>query len=164
MFYISEASIAEIPLIQEIADSTWWPTYSPLLSEEQIRYMLSTIYAAETIEREIRSGSQKFLLLKDENGPQGFASYGARPEDPGVCKLHKLYVRPTVQSKGYGRALIDEVKKRLLEEDVHTLDLNVNRYNPARDFYQKAGFTIIREEDIPIGPYWMNDFVMRTEF
>lgn len=164
MFYISEATVEEIPVIREIADSTWWPTYSSYLSEDQIRYMLKTIYAAETMEGEIRSGSQKFLLLRDENGPQGFASYAVRPEDLRVGKLHKLYVRPAVQSKGYGRALIDEVKKRLLEEKVHTLDLNVNRYNPARDFYEKAGFTIIREEDIPIGPYWMNDFVMRIEF
>jgi len=23
------------------------------------------------------------------------------------------------------------------------------------------GFTIAYEEDIPIGPYWMNDYVMR---
>jgi hypothetical protein len=25
------------------------------------------------------------------------------------------------------------------------------------------GFAIAYEEDIPIGPYWMNDFVMRKE-
>lgn len=41
------------------------------------------------------------------------------------------------------------------------LDLNVNRYNKARFFYEKVGFVIIKEEDIPMGEYWMNDFVMR---
>jgi ribosomal protein S18 acetylase RimI-like enzyme len=42
--------------------------------------------------------------------------------------------------------------------------LNVNRYNPAKDFYEKLGFKIILEEDIPIGQYWMNDYVMRLTF
>jgi hypothetical protein len=37
----------------------------------------------------------------------------------------------------------------------------VNRYNNAKSFYEKMGFAIVREEDIPIGPYWMNDYVMR---
>jgi ribosomal protein S18 acetylase RimI-like enzyme len=39
--------------------------------------------------------------------------------------------------------------------------LNVNRNNEAKEFYKKLGFKIIREEDIPIGQYWMNDYVMR---
>jgi ribosomal protein S18 acetylase RimI-like enzyme len=47
---------------------------------------------------------------------------------------------------------------------MHVLDLNVNRNNQAKHFYEKIGFNVIREEDIPIGPYWMNDYVMRIEF
>ena len=44
------------------------------------------------------------------------------------------------------------------------LDLNVNQLNKAAFFYEKAGFRMIREEEVPIGPYWMTDFVMRLEF
>jgi diamine N-acetyltransferase len=164
MFNISDATEKDIPAIREIADKTWWPTYSHFLSHDQIRYMLDTIYAAETMKKDMDTGSQTFLLLTNESGAKAFASYGRRPEDPTVFKLHKLYVLPATQEKGYGRALIDEVKKRLLKENIHKLDLNVNRFNPARGFYEKAGFRILREEDIPIGKFWMNDYVMRIEF
>ena len=164
MFNISEATENDIPVIREIADKTWWPAYSSILSAGQIQYMLDTIYAAENMKKDMVSGAQTFLLLRDEGGVRGFASYSIRPEDPAVSKLHKLYVLPTVQAKGYGRALIGEVKRRLLTQNVHKLDLNVNRFNPARHFYEKTGFRVIREEDIPVGPYWMNDYVMRTEF
>ena len=41
------------------------------------------------------------------------------------------------------------------------LDLNVNRHNQAQEFYKKLGFKIIREEDVPVGQYFMNDYVMR---
>ncbi|RZK15387.1 MAG: GNAT family N-acetyltransferase, partial [Hymenobacter sp.] len=44
-----------------------------------------------------------------------------------------------------------------------TLELNVNRHNPALAFYERQGFAQHREEDIAIGPYWMNDFVLRKD-
>ena len=43
---------------------------------------------------------------------------------------------------------------------VDTLQLNVNRNNQARKFYEACGYKIIKEEDIPFDNYWMNDFVM----
>lgn len=42
------------------------------------------------------------------------------------------------------------------------LELNVNRQNKARIFYEKFGFVIVEEKDIPIGNgYFMNDYVMQ---
>ena len=40
------------------------------------------------------------------------------------------------------------------------LQLNVNRFNKAKDFYLAMGYKIIAEEDIPIGNYFMNDYIM----
>ncbi|HEX6893022.1 MAG TPA: GNAT family N-acetyltransferase, partial [Chryseolinea sp.] len=108
--------------------------------------------------------TQQYILLTDESGFQGFAAYGRRKENPQVAKLHKIYVLPENQGKGYGRLLIEEVKRRIILENIRILDLNVNRYNKARHFYEKMGFSVIAEEDVPIGPYWMNDFVMRLQF
>lgn len=158
---IRDAAIPDIELIRQLAEQTWWPTYTPLLTHEQVRYMLDTIYSAETLERVMKDGSQHFIILYDDRGPQGFASYGLRSGETNVFKLHKLYVLPDNQGKGYGRSLIEEVKRRIRRQNSHTLDLNVNRFNPAKSFYEKLGFRIIREEDISIGPYWMNDYVMR---
>jgi GNAT superfamily N-acetyltransferase len=125
--------------------------------------MLDAIYSSEILQNAIQTGSQNFILLTDENGPQGFASFGKRSNDPQVCKLHKIYVLPVNHGKGYGKLLIEEVKKRMADLHSHTLDLNVNRHNPAKSFYEKIGFRIIGEEDVPVGPYWMNDYVMRLE-
>ncbi|HEY0654485.1 MAG TPA: GNAT family N-acetyltransferase [Chryseosolibacter sp.] len=161
MVTILHATLKDIPVIRSIAEETWWPTYGPILSIEQIRFMLDTIYADKELEKHIRTGSQIFILLHDENGPQGFASYSLRPDDATVCKLHKLYVLPGNHGKGYGKLLINEVKLRAINLNASALDLNVNRQNPAIKFYEKAGFIKLREEDVPIGPYWMNDYVMR---
>src|SRR5688500_18907097 len=118
MFNISEATEKDIPAIIDIAEKTWWPTYSSIISSEQIEYMLNTIYAPQTLQKEMVNGSRIYLLLSDHGDLQGFASFGRRSDDPAVCKLHKLYVLPNNQARGYGRALIDEIKKRLLKENI----------------------------------------------
>lgn len=164
MFKILPATEADIPDIIRIAETTWWSTYSPILPAEQIRYMLEAIYNPDTLRSQIKSGSQEYLILSSGAGPQAFISYSRRHDEGHIYKIHKLYVLPDNHNNGYGRALIEEIKSRLSGKNIHVLDLNVNRYNAARHFYEKVGFKIIREEDVPIGPYQMNDFVMRLEF
>jgi diamine N-acetyltransferase len=123
--------------------------------------MLDTIYSQAELERLIKSGQQTFIILHDRYGPQGFAAYALRPEDRTVCKVHKLYVLPENHGKGYGKSLIEEIKIRATNLNAQALELNVNRSNPAINFYERMGFVKIREEDVPVGPYWMNDYVMR---
>lgn len=158
---IRNATPADVEVIRELAEKTWWPTYGPLLPAAQIRFMLDAIYNTATLTKVIDEGTQRFILLSDNRGDQGFAAYGPRAEAGMAYKLHKLYVLPDNQGKGYGKALIDEVCRRLRQLGIRTLDLNVNRYNPARSFYEKMGFAVQYEEDVPIGPYFMNDYVMR---
>jgi ribosomal protein S18 acetylase RimI-like enzyme len=164
MIEVFEANDTHIQIICQIAEKTWAATYKTILSANQMRYMLETLYAPPELNRLMNNGSQIFLILKDNHGYQGFASFGKRDNDPSIYKLHKLYVLPENHGKGYGRMLIEDVKKRVAGEGITTLDLNVNRYNPAKSFYEKLGFKIIREEDVPIGQYWMNDYVMRLKF
>ncbi|MDB4999019.1 MAG: family acetyltransferase [Mucilaginibacter sp.] len=164
MYLIREATTADVEAIIQIAEQTWWPTYEPLLGKEQVAYMLEKIYSQEKITDQVKNNEQTFLLLLEDKQPVAFAAYSPREEDLEIYKLHKLYCLPVTQGKGYGRILINAVIEKTKEAGKHTLDLNVNRYNKAKDFYEKMGFTIAYEEDIAIGPYWMNDYVMRKEF
>lgn len=125
--------------------------------------MLANIYSTSALEKVILDGSQQFILIWNDNEAQGFASYGPRPDEPGVYKLHKLYVLPENHGKGYGKALIDEITQRLKKTSASFLDLNVYKKNPALNFYQRMGFSILREEDIPFGPYTLHDYVMRLK-
>jgi diamine N-acetyltransferase len=163
MYTIRKATLNDVETIRQIADITWWNAYGPILEKEQISFMLNEIYAAEKITAQIKNNSQLYLLLIEDDTPVAFAAYSPRDEEPEIYKLHKLYCLPQTQGKGYGKILINEVAAKTLEAGKHTLDLNVNRYNKAKNFYEKMGFAVAYEEDIAIGPYWMNDYVMRKE-
>ncbi|RWY52432.1 GNAT family N-acetyltransferase [Mucilaginibacter gilvus] len=163
MYAIKEATIADTDAIISIASETYWSVYGPILKKEQIIFMLGTIYSVETISGQIENNAQSFLLLQEDDEPVAFAAYSPRTENPEVYKLHKLYCLPKTQGKGYGKILVNAVADKVNEAGKNTLDLNVNRYNNAKTFYEKMGFEVVYEEDVPIGEYWMNDFVMRRE-
>ena len=163
MFQIRKATPSDALTIQTIGKQIWWATYMPLLTEDHVEYMFTERYSIQEITSQMEDGTQTYLLLLDNDEPVAFASYGPREEDASIYKLHKLYCLPSTQGKGCGKALINEVFKQVADLGIKTLDLNVHRENKARRFYEKMGFTIAYEEDIPIGPYWMNDYVMRKE-
>jgi len=161
MISIRKATLEDVDIIIRLAEATWEPTYDPILRAGQAKYMLDIIYAKEKIEEQIGNGLQTYLLLYDDNEAMGFAAYAPCPENQDVYKLHKLYCMPATQGNGYGKALINAAEQAVLDAGCNILELNVNRDNKAKLFYERMGYTIAYDEDIPIGPYWMNDHVMR---
>lgn len=159
---IQPATPADIPTILELAEATWEPTYRFIISREQIEYMYRVIYTAASLERQINEQGHRFFLVYVDGQASGYASFSAQTE-AGFYKLHKIYVLPSHQGLGLGQQLIEAVEQAVRAAAGHVLDLNVNRHNPALSFYEHLGFQRHHEEDIAIGPYWMNDYVMRKE-
>lgn len=135
--------------------------YISIIGAEQVAYMLELFYNEDTIVQQIKTGEQTYILLEEDGRPVGFAAYSPRAEHTGIYKLHKLYCISTLHGKGYGRMLLEGVEKKARATGATRLELNVNRHNPAKTFYEKMGYAIAYEEDIDIGKgYWMNDYVM----
>jgi len=165
MIVIRPAGESDIPAIQEIAQLTWPVTYGPILPSQQLDYMLELIYNKEALKAQFQKGHQ-FLLATEDDNSVGFASYGLieKKDDRTVFKLHKIYIDPAQQGKGIGKLLLDRVMAEIKNAGATQLILNVNRFNKARNFYEKLGFSVIAEEDIDIGNgYFMNDYVMGME-
>ncbi|TLV02822.1 GNAT family N-acetyltransferase [Dyadobacter luticola] len=159
-FTIKPAVETDIPTIIEIQEKTWEPTYGEILSKEQIDYMFEKIYSSDALKSQMTEG-QHFLILLNNNTPEGFASVS--DEGAGKFKLHKIYVLPSTQGTGAGKYLLAEAENYVKSRSGKILALNVNRYNKARTFYERMGYQVVAEKDIPIGPYWMNDFILEKE-
>ena len=140
MFSIQKASPGDIPLIRELTFKVWPQTYTGLLSQEQIDYMLEMMYSPSSLEKQMKDGAQ-FLLVYDEKEPVGFASF--QEIEPGIYKLHKIYVLPSQQGKGTGRFVIDHIIHEIRQQKAKALQLQVNRYNTAKSFYELFGFAAI---------------------
>lgn len=157
---IRKATEQDIPVISELAEIIWWPSYRNIISDEQISFMLKDMYSEESLKDQMNSGVE-FILAERENIPVAFAGFSAT--EPGVFKLHKLYVLPSEQGSGTGKKLIGHISDLAREQGGRILELNVNRGNPASGFYKKAGFDIYRTVDIAYYNFVLNDYVMRKD-
>ena len=158
---LRKAFPGDIPLIRDLSFKIWPVTYGTILSKDQLDYMLGLLYSEKKLKEDMEKGIE-FLLLYDGVQAIGFAAIGL--EEPKVYKLHKIYVLPSYQGKGAGKFILNELIIAIQRKGATTLLLNVNRHNPARGFYEKLGFTVIREEDVDIGNgYFMNDYVMEKQ-
>src|SRR5689334_13989298 len=103
MIELKFAGELDIPKIQRLAHQTWWSVYSPILCQEQIQYMLATLYSTSALQKIMNEKQQNFIVLYENHVEQAFAAYGLKLEAEEVSKLHKLYVLPSQQKKGFGR-------------------------------------------------------------
>ena len=158
MFTIRKATTDDIPLIRELVYKVWPQTYASILSQEQIDYMLDKMYSPGSLEKQMDAGSH-FVLGYEGNEPVGFAAYFESA--PSLFKLDKIYVLLSQQGKGTGRFMIAHIINDVKQKGATALQLQVNRHNKAKDFYEKLGFVIIEEKDFDIGHgFFMNDYVM----
>lgn len=159
---IRHAGPDDIHLLRTLALQIWPSTYAPILPRRQIDYMMDMIYSPAALRQQIEEEKHQFILVYNAGHPIGFASYNEL--EPGLYKLQKIYVHPQQQGRGTGRFVINQVLNDIRPRGARYLQLNVNRHNTAKGFYEKLGFRVIREEDIDIGnEYYMNDYVMEME-
>lgn len=161
MLKIRKATSKDIPLIRELTFKVWPQTYAAIVSREQIEYMMEMMYSEASLLKQMNDGC-RFIIAYDNNEPVGFAS--CQETEPSLFKLHKIYVLNTQQGKGTGKFMIEYLLNDIRQKGGSALQLQVNRHNKARNFYEKLGFVTIQEADFDIGNgYFMNDYVMEKK-
>ncbi|MEC5142693.1 GNAT family N-acetyltransferase [Chitinophaga sp. 212800010-3] len=160
-YQIKAATVSDIPVIQDLTEKIWRPTYQSILTPEQIEYMIDMMYSTEALQRQISELKHQFLILLDNEKPIGFASYSTT-DASNIFKLHKIYLDLSYQGKGVGKFLLLQVAEQVKNRGADILELDVNRFNKARLFYEKQGFSVYKEKNTDIGNgYLMEDYVMR---
>ena len=158
--YIRQANYSDITAISNLAAKIWWPTYTNVIPDEQIEFMLKDMYSEVALLSQMDAGIT-FLMAERKDLPVGFAAFSLTELENLVYKLQKLYVLPTEQGKGTGKILIAEVINLAKQAKGKVIELNVNRKNTAFNFYKKLGFEIYQTVDIPYHHFVLNDYVMR---
>lgn len=164
MHQIKAVSIEEIPVIQELSIEIWNKVYPPIIGQEQIDYMLNMIYSNTSLQKQMTEMKHQFIIICDDDHttPIGFASYSIKSiDEPTIIRLNKLYLQPECHGKGLGKSMLDYIVTEAKQLGGTTLELNVNKYNPAIAFYKRQGFCISSETVVDIGHgYVMDDYIM----
>ena len=126
--------------------------------------MLARMYALDVLRDEIHSQGIRYDRLLMDGKLVGFASYGPTAE-PGVMKLHKLYLLPELHGRGLGSRLLQHVEHEVRAEGGRRLILSVNKRNAkAIAAYQRNGFVIADSVVTDIGDgFVMDDYIMAKD-
>lgn len=156
-----QASENDIPLIQDLARRSWENAYAEILSNEQMEYMLSTMYSAEEIRNHLQQPNYHYYLIQDNNGSyEGFIGYENSYEE-NTTKLHRIYLVPESKGKGFGKDALLFLNEKTAEYGDKRIILNVNKHNSARNFYESQGYKVYDEGVFDIGNgFFMDDFLM----
>lgn len=158
---VRHASVTEIPVIRSIANAAWPVAYSAILSSEQLAYMLELMYSEAALREQIEVKGHRFILCDRDAAAIGFASFEHGYRQTKRTRLHKLYVLPEAKGTGAGAMLLRAVESAAHSAGDDRVELNVNRFNPSKDWYLRRGFVIERDEVLDIGHgYVMDDHVM----
>jgi ribosomal protein S18 acetylase RimI-like enzyme len=151
---------ADIPTVAALAGRIWRAHYPGIISVAQIEYMLAQRYAPPLMAAELADPGIDWRLAVCGGAVVGFAS--TRRSGATEMKLDKLYVEPSLQRRGIGRALVAAAVARARELGCTTLSLAVNRHNvQAIAAYRRLGFALRCESKTAIGGgFVMDDFIM----
>jgi GNAT superfamily N-acetyltransferase len=154
-----KATNLDCKLIYDLALEIWNQHYVPIIGQDQVDYMLRTLYSESALTNQMKEG-QNFTLIYSNEIPIGYFSISKKGE---VSFLHKFYIDSREQSQGLGTKVMNKIITQSKGEK--TIELTVNRQNfKTINFYFKNGFRIKSVEDFDIGNgYFMNDFVMEKK-
>ena len=156
---IIEGQPRDFSALEQVISETWTPTFLHRIDYSQLLYMRAHGYTKDNFAEQWEQG-RKFLLAREQEEVVGYLSFCVEKE---FVRIPNLYLKPSRQGQGIGKALLDEVVRRSCEMKLKFLELNVNRYNQALYFYRRYGFYILKSMDIPYGNYYLNDYVLRYD-
>ncbi len=163
---ITRAALADRDFIRSVSERTWPSTYGHIISQEQIDFMMNWMYSDESLATQMNTGCEFYIAsIKKEDGKLDAVGFCSVSPEEGAHKLNKLYVLPTAQGTGAGKALLNKSIEVAKAAGSTSLFLQVNKLNTAYTFYLKKGFIKESEFKFDIGNgFYMDDYVMRLHF
>lgn len=162
--HVVEIPSTDLSIVRDLSHAIWPICYANIITEAQIKYMLENMYSLPALETAYTNG-QRFLLAYLDSKPVGYAGFEIGTPDVNRCKLHKLYVLPNLQGSGIGKELLLKTQYLADAAKCRSIFLQVNKKNPAVQFYQKMGMYVREEAVFDIGNgFVMDDFIMQLDW
>ena len=147
---VRRATVDDAEAIERIRVETWRATYRGLLPDGLIDQLQPNVERRRERLRS-RSPSELNFVAEETGGVVGYAFAGPeRARDPEYAgEVYAIYVLPSAQGKGHGRALIRECARALASRGLTSMLIWVLRENRiGRGFYERIGGSPVREKQL----------------
>ena len=165
---LRKALPADNLILSEIGRLTFYETWRPVNTEEDMQSYIKEAFNVDKLKNEIEdSAVNTFLIAFAADKVVGYAklrrdrSYDEFKNETAI-EIERIYVRIDWQGLKAGKALMDKCLEIALNEKFYWIWLGVNIDNlKAIDFYKKYGFEIFGEKSFQLGEANDTDYLMK---
>ena len=155
---IVTATYSDLEKLEQLASFIWRESYTQLLGENQVEYMLGRFQNARAFRQQI-SENYVYRIVYDGGEMIGYTASVLEGER---IFLSKLYLKNAYHGRGLGKQMIEDVIG--LYPEAKAIWLTVNKHNPSHDIYRHLGFKTVESVCTDIGEgYFMDDYVMQRD-
>ncbi|HET6255952.1 MAG TPA: GNAT family N-acetyltransferase [Puia sp.] len=167
---ISIAGKEEAELIADLSRRTFYDTFSPHNTPENMDLFLNTQFNRQNLIEQVGAPGNTFLLARLDGAPAGYARLfegTALPHELAGTKaieIARLYAEQHVIGKGVGKALMLACIDLARQKGKQWIWLGVWEHNHrAITFYEKMGFGIFDRHIFLLGQDVQYDWCMRRK-
>jgi ribosomal protein S18 acetylase RimI-like enzyme len=153
---IREGGAADVPAIGRVVVETWQSAYRGIVPDAYLTGLSPAARAEEWRDFLAGQDGRRFVVVAHDEGDDLVAFAAGGPERSGDPtyrgELYAIYVLPSCQGRGFGRALMRAVAGRLAAGGTESMLLWVLEANArARRFYEALGGMVVRRQPIELG-------------
>jgi len=147
---VRERRASDTRAVRRIARTTWRATYEGRVPNAFIRAILRRGYDRRRMVENLLDPARHAFVAEADGHLVGYADL--REGDPLEHELTRIYVLPTVQHTGCGRALLSRCVDVARARGARRLALDVDPANaPAISWYERRGFRRLGTEPFTVG-------------
>ena len=136
---------ADLPAVRTLLRATWHATYDAIYGPEKVQEISDRWHGLAALRRGLAIPRSAFLVAEDDRRIVATSLAFTGPD--GQCiRLSRLYVHPSSQRRGFGRALLAASIEGF--PAARSIELEVEPENlQAITFYRSVGFSVTGEGD-----------------
>jgi diamine N-acetyltransferase len=166
-FTLQQVSLNNLELLQQISKLTFYETFSPFNSEENMKKYLKEQLSLDKLKSELTEKESVFYFARYENKVLGylklnFGKAQTELQDDKAFEIERIYVIKEFHGKQVGQLLYDKAIQLAKERKAPFVWLGVWEENPrAIQFYKKNGFVEFDKHLFVLGEDKQTDLMMK---
>jgi len=165
-YTIRKANVSDSKILSDLGAVTFYDTFSPYHTEEDMQLYLNKAYQPDLIKQNINNSKIAYFILSDGEKNIGYTKLLLDAEHSllygRLIELEKIYVLKKYLDKKAGAALMNHAISYATECGFETLFLGVWQENHrAVSFYKRYGFETFTTRTFQLGSRLCDDFLMK---
>ena len=165
-FTIRKCTPKDAATIQQIGRQTYFETFEPYNTEENMNDYLEIAFADAKIRQEFENPYSEFYVVESDGVVVAYLKINqldaqTEPMDSDYLEIERIYVLQEFQKLGLGKILYDKVFERAKGLGKSNIWLGVWEHNDnALAFYNKLGFERIGHHSFFMGDEEQIDYIL----